>query len=61
MNNKYNEQITITRTSTNGIIIKCDVKMEIIVRSIIALFKELKKIDSYGALLVIKSLIDIAG
>lgn len=60
MNNKYNEQITITRTSENGIAIDCTARIETIERSIIGLFKSLNHIDTVLAIQLISELIDIA-
>ena len=60
MNNKYNEQITITRTSENGITIDCTARIETIERSIIGLFKSLNCIDTVLAIQLISELIDIA-
>lgn len=60
MNNKYNEQITITRTSENGITIDCTARIETIERSVIGLFKSLNRIDTVLAIRLIPELIDIA-
>ena len=60
MNNKYNEKITITRTSENGIEIDCKARIETIERSIIGLFEGLNRLDNMLAIQFISELIAIA-
>ena len=60
MSNKYNEQITITRTSEDDITIDCTARIVTIERSIIGLFKSLNRLDNVLAIQLISELIDIA-
>lgn len=59
MSDKYNEYITIKRVSDNGITVDCHATKAHIMRSIIALFKELNNIDKYMALGLVSGLVQI--